>query len=160
MAPAKLHSSRAPTVGAPLANASLDTSSPLTHVNTASTGHPPGAVAGEDIRPTTAQSHYSQNVDSAMDGLQRSTSRASSRGGDVSRSGTLKKRNSISRKASLKRSGSRRSLSAGGIRGVAVDGAADRDDTDYNSAFTTPIPTQGSPTDILAERFQGECKSP
>lgn len=67
-----------------------------------------------------------------------------------SRSGTLKKRTSVSRKTSLKRSGSRKSLRSGGIKGVG------RQPAEFNSALYTPIPTQGSPTEILANRFQGK----
>lgn len=90
------------------------------------------------------------------DGLHRSASRASTlnQSGSVSRSGTLKKKNSLSRKSSLKRSGSRRSLHAGSIKGVAIS-----DDVEslegHNSVFYTPIPTTGTPTEILANRFQG-----
>ncbi|KAF2219870.1 hypothetical protein BDZ85DRAFT_291369 [Elsinoe ampelina] len=113
---------------------------------------------GADTRPTTAQSYDSNKVNSsyAMEnsgGLSRSASRASTTAGDgVSRSNTLKKRNSLSRRSSLKRSGSRKSLRAGSIKGVVV--GEEEQDKDYNSAFHTPIPTHGSPTDVLANRFQ------
>jgi hypothetical protein len=67
------------------------------------------------------------------------------------RSNTLKKRNSIRRTSStLKRSSSKRSLKAGSLAGF---GGVDSD-KDFNSAFSTPIPTQGTPTEILANRFQ------
>jgi hypothetical protein len=84
---------------------------------------------------------------------QRSASRASrasttlNQGSTPSRSGTLKK------KGSVKRSGSRKSMHAGSIRGVTIDDQErgyDRED----SVFYTPVPTKGSPTEILAERFQ------
>jgi hypothetical protein len=84
--------------------------------------------------------------------LHRSTSAASSRAGGVgtpSRSTTLTKKGSIKRTSSLKRSGSRRSMHAGSMKGL--DGETAR--ADENSIFYIPIPTQGSPTDILAERF-------
>lgn len=29
---------------------------------------------------------------------------------------------------------------------------------EYNSAFYTPVPTVGTPTDVLANRFQGSFK--
>lgn len=64
--------------------------------------------------------------------------------GTVTRSNTLKKRTSVSRRSSLKRSDSRKSLRTS----APVD-------VEYNSAFYTPVPTQGAPTDLLAERFQG-----
>lgn len=88
-------------------------------------------------------------------GLQRTASAASSRGGggavggSVSRSNTLTKKGSIKRTSSLKRSGSRRSIHAGSMKGL--DGETARGDE--NSVFYTPIPTQGSPTDILTNRF-------
>lgn len=71
-----------------------------------------------------------------------------------SRSNTLKKKGSVRRSASTKslaRSSSKRSLKAGAIKGVTGRTA---DGEDYNSAFYTPIPTQNSPTEILANRFQ------
>ena len=86
-------------------------------------------------------------------GIDRSASTASTaayRDMTPSRGGTLKKKTSVSRKSSLGRSGSRRSR-AGSIAGVGTPGARE----DYNSALSTPIPTHGSPTDILANCFQG-----
>jgi hypothetical protein len=91
----------------------------------------------------------------------RSASRASSTVRDSSlnqsfapsRSGTLKKKGSVKRTGSLKRSGSRKSLHAGSIRGVPIDDQENgygRED----SVFYTPVPTKGSPTDVLADRFQ------
>lgn len=116
---------------------------------------------GTDTRPSTAQSYEPSKRNSyIMDdstGLSRSASRASTTAGDgVSRSNTLKKRNSLSRKGSLKRSSSRKSLRAGSIKGVNV--GEEEQDKDYNSALHTPIPTHGSPTDVLANRFQGKSR--
>ncbi|KAF2099998.1 hypothetical protein NA57DRAFT_37673 [Rhizodiscina lignyota] len=98
-------------------------------------------------------------------GLQRAASAASSGGagaggavgagvGGVARSNTLKKKGSVSKRGSLKRSGSRRSIHAGSIKGVSMDGEGARVDSASNSVFYTPIPTSGAPTDILANRFQ------
>jgi gas vesicle protein len=74
--------------------------------------------------------------------------------GIPSRNNTLKKKASMRRTTgatgSLKRSGSRKSLAAGSIKSVAGGNETE----DYNSAFYTPVPTHGSPTDILANRFQ------
>ncbi|KAJ4341650.1 phosphatidylinositol 4,5-bisphosphate-binding protein [Didymella glomerata] len=92
---------------------------------------------------------------------QRSASRASStlrdstlnQGSTPSRSGTLKKKSSVKRSGSLKRSGSRKSLHAGSIRGVTIDDQEHGYDRE-ESVFYTPVPTKGSPTDILADRFQ------
>ncbi|EDN08809.1 conserved hypothetical protein [Histoplasma mississippiense (nom. inval.)] len=72
-------------------------------------------------------------------------------------SGTIKKKPSLSKKGSLRRAGSRRSSRAGSVRSMALGekekyGILDSDD--INSAFYIPIPTSGSPTDVLAARFQ------
>ena len=64
-------------------------------------------------------------------------------------------RRSIGATGSLKRSSSRKSLAAGSIKSVGGRSVGGGNETeDFNSAFHTPIPTQGSPTDILANRFQ------
>lgn len=92
-------------------------------------------------------------------GVQRSASQMSHvRSPTPSRSGTLRKKASLSKKGSLRRNGSRRSLRAGSVRSLSlgdrekyhVDGTED-----VNSAFTVPIPTDGNPTEVLANRFQG-----
>ncbi|KAK7543578.1 hypothetical protein IWX50DRAFT_706101 [Phyllosticta citricarpa] len=92
------------------------------------------------------------------DGIHRSASRASQRSsgapGGVSRSGTLKKKNSVTRRTSIKRSGSRRSMHAGSIKGIAIQDDSKSPDS-FNNVFHTPVPTSGTPTDILANRFQG-----
>lgn len=94
---------------------------------------------------------------SVLDGdlPQRSSSRASTlnQGATPSRSGTLKKKGSVKRSGSLKRSGSRKSLHAGSIRGVPLDDQEHGYERE-ESIFYTPVPTKGSPTDILADRFQ------
>jgi hypothetical protein len=85
-------------------------------------------------------------------GLHRTAS-MTSKSGTPSRSNTLRKQKSLTRKTSLKRSGSRKSLQAGSIKGVSAD---DRKAVqDYNNVFYTPVPTTGAPTEILANRFQG-----
>ncbi|KAL2356109.1 PH domain protein [Cryomyces antarcticus] len=69
-----------------------------------------------------------------------------------SRSGTLKKKSTIARKSSLKRDGSTRSR-ADSTKGVHIqDDSIDQEL--YSSPFHTPIPTTGTPTEILANRFQ------
>lgn len=86
----------------------------------------------------------------------RSTSNATTavaRDGTVSHHNTLKKKGSVRRNPSLKRSSSRKSLKGGSVKGATpVDRSGDRE---YNSAFFTPIPTTGTPTEILSNRFQG-----
>jgi hypothetical protein len=92
-------------------------------------------------------------------GINRSASSASTavahgQTGIPSRNNTLKKKASMRRTTgttgSLKRSGSRKSLAAGSIKSVGGGNETE----DFNSAFYTPVPTHGSPTDILANRFQ------
>jgi len=69
-----------------------------------------------------------------------------------SRGGTLKKKASLRRTGSMKRSSSRRSSRAGSVRSLALQPAGDEDET--HSAFYCPVPTTGNPTEILANRFQ------
>ncbi|GAM83271.1 hypothetical protein ANO11243_012570 [Dothideomycetidae sp. 11243] len=159
MSPAKLHTQRAPPASIAAAARAATPPPDLSNGADPSTTNRPSTSTGVhdaaavDTRPTTAQSYHSDAMDDDDVDIQRSASRASANGGDggVSRSTTLKKKSSLSRKSSLKRSGSRRSVNAGGIKGVE---GRRSDDKDFNSALTTPIPTQSSPTDILANRFQ------
>ena len=71
-----------------------------------------------------------------------------------SRGGTLKKRQSLSRKNSLKRSGSRKGSRPGSVRSSSFADGVEGYGSEMNSAFYTPVPTTGTPTEILAERFQ------
>jgi hypothetical protein len=105
----------------------------------------------ETERPMTAGSEGIVLDDGAINRSASNASTAAYKDTTPSRSGTLKKRASLKRKSSLGRSGSRRSTIAGSIGGAGTPGARD----DYNSALATPIPTHGSPTDVLANRFQG-----
>jgi len=50
----------------------------------------------------------------------------------------------------LRGNASKRSLAAGSVKGHS--GA--ESEQEFNSAFFTPIPTQGTPTEVLANRFQ------
>jgi hypothetical protein len=91
-------------------------------------------------------------------GLQRSDSQMSYNSLAPSRSGTLKKKPSLSKRGSLKRSSSRKSLRAGSVRSLNLGEKEKYSPDDANSAFYVPIPTGGNPTEELATRFQG--KSP
>ena len=76
-----------------------------------------------------------------------------------SRGGTLKKKRSLSRKGSVKRSSSKRASRSGSLMGVGLGGQDDYPGDfgdEMNSAFFTPVPVTGNPTEILANRFQ--CK--
>lgn len=107
---------------------------------------------------TQQQSHFNEEWDVSQRGssivegpaMQRSNSVASQ--GETlipSRGGTLKKKASLRRGNSLKRSGSRRSSRAGSVRSLALDPEGD----EMRSAFYSPVPVTGNPTDILANRF-------
>lgn len=115
-------------------------------------------------RDMAASNRGYPSMDHDGQGLQRSVSAASSSrglgsggavGGGVSRSNTLQKKGSIKRKSSLKRSSSRRSIHAGSIKGMDGEVPMDRSS---NNVFHTPIPTSGTPTEILANRFQGRTR--
>ncbi|KZM22678.1 hypothetical protein ST47_g6240 [Ascochyta rabiei] len=124
---------------------------------------------GQHARPGRFEEDFDARTrgSSVIDGghvPQRSASRGSrasstlrdstlSQGATPSRSGTLKKKGSVKRSGSLKRSGSRKSIHAGSIRGVTIDDQEHGYDRE-ESVFYTPVPTKGSPTDILADRFQ------
>jgi hypothetical protein len=123
----------------------------------------PSPLANGSGRPTSAAFSYVpgddldgptiQQLEGA--GLHRTAS-SSSRPGGVSRGNTLlKKQTSVTRKASLKRSNSRKSLAAGSIKGVQIDDSKRSVGDEYNSAFYCPVPTTGNPTEILSNRFQG-----
>ncbi|KAL9625053.1 MAG: hypothetical protein Q9160_000782 [Pyrenula sp. 1 TL-2023] len=91
-------------------------------------------------------------------GLRRSNSQMSqSQTLLPSRGGTLKKKASLKRSGSLKRSSSRRSSRAGSVRSLNL-GEKEKynpaEAEEINSAFFSPVPTSGSPTELLANRFQ------
>ncbi|KAF7876574.1 hypothetical protein EAF04_001663 [Stromatinia cepivora] len=90
----------------------------------------------------------SQRGSSIIDGNMHRPHSVMSQGDTLipSRGGTLKK------KASLKRSSSKRSSRAGSVRSLVVHPQGDIDE--FHSAFYSPVPTSGNPTDILANRFQ------
>jgi hypothetical protein len=73
-----------------------------------------------------------------------------------SRGGTLKKKSSLKRTSSLMRTSSRRSSRAGSVRSMTL-GEKEKygQSEEMNSVFYCPVPTSGSPTELLANRFQG-----
>lgn len=144
---------------------STNTSRPP-YLTTGSTATDFGATPGnpQDSSPlaqSASQQQYgkfneewdaSQRGSSIIDGpgMQRTTSNASQ--GDTlgpSRGGTLKKKASLKRTGSFKRSGSRRSSRAGSVRSLALQ----PEGNELYSAFFSPVPTSGNPTEILANRF-------
>lgn len=102
-------------------------------------------LGSEDFDNTHRDAFF---LDNSSPMAPRSVSRASTSA--PSRSNTLKKKSSVKRMSSMKRSGSKKSLRAGSISGLG----GDNDEEDFHSAFYTPIPTQGTPTEVLANRFQ------
>ncbi|KAK4983300.1 phosphatidylinositol 4,5-bisphosphate-binding protein [Elasticomyces elasticus] len=122
-------------------------SSPLSH---SGTQHTAGSIR-EDFE-SARRGSFSVNDESS---IKRSASTASTAvpvaDSAPSRNNTLKKKGSVRKQTSLKRSGSRKSLKAGSTAG---DRGRDILGDDFNSVFHTPIPTHGSPTEILANRFQ------
>ncbi|KAF5573730.1 transcription factor Ask10p [Fusarium pseudoanthophilum] len=68
------------------------------------------------------------------------------------RQNTLKKKSSVRRNGSLKRSSSRRSMRAGSVKSLALQSSSDHDEA--HSAFYCPVPTSGNPTETLSNRFQ------
>ncbi|MCJ1282813.1 hypothetical protein MMC26_002139 [Xylographa opegraphella] len=76
-----------------------------------------------------------------------------------SRGGTLKKKQSLKKSGSIRRSSSTRSARPGSVRSLEL-GDGERNThgpgDELYSAFFTPVPTSGNPTEILANRFQGK----
>ena len=132
-------------------------------------GYTPGnPSAASPLSQSVSQQSYgrfneeweaSQRGSSIVDGPMQRTNSMLSQGDSTmpARSGTLKKKSSLKRTGSLKRSGSRRSSRAGSVRSLALQPAGDIDE--MQSAFYSPVPTTGNPTEILANRFQGTLKT-
>ncbi|RVX66148.1 hypothetical protein B0A52_09877 [Exophiala mesophila] len=72
-----------------------------------------------------------------------------------SRGGTLKKKASLHKSSSLKRTASKRSSYAGSVRSLQLGEKEKYGETEEtNSVFYCPVPTSGNPTELLANRFQ------
>lgn len=112
------------------------------------------SVAQQNFGRFNEEWDASQRGSSIIDGtMERSTSVMSQ--GDTlipSRGGTLKKKASVKRSSSLRRSSSRRTSRAGSVRSLALQAPGDVDE--MHSAFYSPVPTSGNPTEILSNRFQ------
>lgn len=134
------------SVSTDFAQGNPDASSPLSQsMNTHQT--PPH----QDLDASQRGSSIIEGSSGGNAGLDRANSTATTAvQATPTRNNTLKKKSSIKRVSSLKRSSSKRSLKAGSLAGF---GGVDNDQK-YNSAFFTPVPTQGTPTEILANRFQ------
>jgi hypothetical protein len=100
--------------------------------------------------------HDNESVRDGPPGLQRSNSQMSQSATYVpSRGGTLKKKAPLQKSGSLKRSGSKKSDYAGSVRSLRPGEKEKNQPEEYNNAFYCPIPTAGSPTELLSNRFQG-----
>jgi len=129
-----------------LGNPSAANPSPLAQ----SVQQPHGAFR-DDYDPSQQGSSVTGDGDYGMD-RSHSTASTAVPAQAPSRSNTLKKKASMRRTGSLKHRSSKRSLAApGSIKGAS---GAQHQDKEYNSIFYTPIPTQGTPTEVLANRFQ------
>ncbi|EXJ77989.1 hypothetical protein A1O3_09148 [Capronia epimyces CBS 606.96] len=119
--------------------------------------HPQGAPQDPSILSHPGEYHEEVPVgDEDNSNLHRSNSHVS--GSQTllpSRGGTLKKKSSLHRSTSLKRTASKRSSYAGSVRSVKL-GDKERygEGEEYNSVFYCPVPTSGNPTELLAARFQ------
>ena len=111
----------------------------------------------EDLEADATQQGSSTLGGDSGGGLRRGNSTMSqSHTLTPSRGGTLKKRQSLKKKSSLRRSASGKSSRPGSIRSFKSDQEPySGDHTEINNAFFVPVPTTGSPTEILANRFQG-----
>jgi len=149
-------------------------SNTLANSHMAQPDHPTQLAAPVATRPNgngkfteewDASQRGSSLIDSVTPGanMQRANSFSSSVAGtgsvigdgsaSLSRGNTLRKKASLRRSGSLKRSSSRRSMKAGSVRSLALQATTDHDE--IQSAFYCPVPTSGSPTEVLASRFQG-----
>ena len=81
---------------------------------------------------------------------------APSRGGTLKKKASLKRTGSGTGGGSLMRSASRRSSRPGSVRSVTLGDKEKYGQSEENhSVFYTPVPMSGSPTELLATRFQG-----
>ena len=122
----------------------------------------PVAGAGRFVEEWDASQRGSSIVDGNLKAnqvaMQRSNSVHSYAAGDDAelpqRNNTLRKKPSMRRSGSLRRSSSRRSNKAGSVRSLALQSTSEPDG--LHSAFYCPVPTSGTPTDVLANRFQSK----
>ncbi|PBP19730.1 ph domain-containing protein, partial [Diplocarpon rosae] len=129
-------------------------------VTASAPAHPAGSPFSQSAASQQNYGRFHEEWDASQRGssiidvsMQRSDSVISQ--GDTltpSRGGTLKKKASMRRTGSMKRSSSRRSSRAGSVRSLALQSAGEANES--RSAFYSPVPTTGNPTEVLANRFQ------
>ena len=131
---------------------------PAPPTETGATTHPtdlaPSGHVQDGLRTPRPGSSADVNIGSDGHPHRPETAMSQSQTLTPSRGGTLKKRNSLKRGGSLKRSNSRKSVAAGSVRSLALGDKEKYEGSDVYSAFFTPVPTKGQPTEILASRFQ------
>lgn len=123
------------------------------------TDHHPGSAQDATTSALTQPDYHEEHSrHDAASGLQRSNSQMSQSATAVpSRGNTLKKKASLRGVGSVRRSGSRKSSYAGSVRSMQLGEKEKYEPSEeHNSAFYCPVPTTGSPTDLLADRFQGK----
>lgn len=141
---------------------------------TAKTDFAPDNPGGLPLQTQPAQQSHPSRFTEVLDTSQQGSSIIGANGTDIrrydpsipqsmaalpSRGGTLKKKRSLSRKGSIKRISSKRASRSGSLIGIGLAGQDDYPGDfgdEMNSAFFTPVPVTGNPTEILANRFQ--CK--
>lgn len=138
-------------------------SRPVSYAGGADTGvdttdHYAGAPHDTSLLSQSEGLHGDNPLHDASSGLQRSESQMSqSQTMVASRGGTLKKKASLKRAGSLKRSDSKKNSYAGSVRSLKLGEKEKYEPSaEHNSAFYCPVPTSGSPTELLADRFQGK----
>lgn len=126
------------------------------------TDHVASAPQEHSVLSQSAGLHNQSVLNDNVSGLLRSDSLLSQSATAIpSRGGTLKKKASLKRGSSLKRSGSKKSSYAGSVRSLRLGEKEKYEPEDeQNSAFYCPVPITGSPTDLLADRFQGTAPFP
>ncbi|KAJ6171753.1 hypothetical protein N7470_000820 [Penicillium chermesinum] len=143
-------------------------SRPSSYAGGSSALHGYGALGGLEPAQIPQNPKFKEDFDAASrrssilaegpsaPGLQRSASTGSPArsAGPQLKTTTLKKKPSLGKRGSLRRSGSRRSVRAGSVKSLSLGDREKYNDEDVNSAFVVPIPTTGNPTEVLANRFQ------
>lgn len=132
-------------------------SRPSSYLATDTTDRYAAAPHDTSILSQSAGADHTDALHDGSSGLQRSGSQVSQSTTAIpSRGGTLKKKASLKRTGSLNRSGSKKSSYAGSVRSLRLGEKEKYEPAEeHNSAFYCPVPITGSPTELLADRFQG-----
>lgn len=120
------------------------------------TSHAQGAPM-ESSPLSQSAGHQEHDLDTTIDGQRPDSQMSQSQTLLPSRGGTLKKKGSLKKSGSIRRSVSHRSSRAGSVRSLSLGEKEKYAGTEeMKSAFYSPVPTHGNPTELLANRFQGE----